>query len=86
MYVCLTVVNIFAVPVCKPFTLNIALNVTTQGIAEGKYENVTTINCKEGYKRRNQTNNGVATWSATCDKDGHWTPIVGCDKKGLNTY
>ena len=51
-------------------------------IPTGKYLNETTLHCKEGYRTKSKNNNTFMTWKVTCDSEGNWSPLLGCEKKG----
>jgi len=58
-------------------------NITETAIPEGKYLYQRMLHCKDGYRTNTNDDNTVMVWTTACDADGNWTPVLGCEKKGI---
>ena len=70
------------VSVCAVNNHTDSLVVNETDIPEEKYLHETTLHCKEGYRTKTKDDNTVMTWKVTCDSEGNWSPLLGCEKKG----
>ena len=68
---------------CGTLQRSTILHVTSVNSTGNKFGSTGTATCRAGYRLTNSSNNSDISQMVRCEETGMWTPLTGCEPKGL---